>query len=74
MGGDDTVHRGFAERIERAIGSAHEIRFDQIAAVAVVLKLALVQLHVHVRRLEVQRRHLATHIPENLQCAKIDFK
>ena len=47
--------------------SPHEVRLEEVAAVPIVLKLALVQLHRQVRGLEVQGDQLATGIPEDLK-------
>ena len=44
-----------------------EIRSVIVPAVSVVLELALVDLHRQIACLEVQRYHLASSIPEDLQ-------
>ena len=69
LGSDHTIDGRFGERIESSIGSSHEIRFQQITAVAVVLEFALIQLERQIGRLEVQRHHLAAGVPKNLEIA-----
>ncbi len=64
--GDDAVHGRLAEGVEVLVGAAQEVGLEQVAAVAVVLELALVQLHAQVGRLEVERDHLAAGVPEDL--------
>lgn len=65
-GGQDTVDSGFGEGVEGSLGTPHEIRLQQITAVAVVLELALIQLEGQIRSLEVQRHQLTAGIPESL--------
>lgn len=60
------IYWSISEGIEAPVGSAHEVRFEKVATVSVVLELALVQLHRQVRRLEVQGHHLAAGVPEHL--------
>jgi len=64
--GDHSVHGALGEGIEAPISPPHEIRLQQIARGAVVLELALIQLHRQIRGLEVQRHHLAASVPEDL--------
>jgi len=66
-GGDHAVDGRLAERVEVLVGAAQKVGLEQVAAVAVVLELALVQLHAQVRRLEVERHHLAARVPEDLR-------
>ena len=47
--------------------SPHEVGLEEVAAVAVVLELALVQLHREIGGLKVQGDELAARVPENLQ-------
>ena len=54
------------ERVELPVLAAHELWFEEVSAAAVVLELALVELHGQVRRLEVERHHLAAGVPEDL--------
>lgn len=63
---DHAVHWGLGERVELLVVAAHEVGLQQVAAVAVVLELALVQLHREVGRLEVQGYQLAAGVPEDL--------
>ena len=42
---DDAIYRRFGERIERLVLTSHELGLEEVAGVAVVLELALVQLH-----------------------------
>ena len=65
--GDDPVHRRLTKRIKVLVRAAQEVGLEKVAAVPVVLELALIQLHTQVRRLEVERDHLAARIPENLR-------
>lgn len=67
---NDAIYRAFSERIERSVGSSHEIRLQEVPAVAVVLKFALIQLHWQVGSLEVKRYHLATGVPKYLKGTK----
>ncbi|KAI8431912.1 hypothetical protein MSG28_004463 [Choristoneura fumiferana] len=67
LGRNHPVHGGISKGVEAPVRAPHEIRFQQVAAVAVVLELALVQLHRQVRRLEVQGHHLAASVPEHLR-------
>jgi hypothetical protein len=53
----------------QTVAPPHEVGFQQIAAVVVVLKLALIQLHAKVGCLEVQGHHLTAGVPENLRNA-----
>lgn len=48
--GDDPVHDVFGERVKVFVRPPHELWFQQVAAAAVVLKHAHVQLHREVWR------------------------
>ena len=41
LGGDDAVDGGLGERVELPVVPPHEVRLQQVAAVAVVLKFTL---------------------------------
>ena len=73
LGCDDSVDWGLGERVEGLVLHPHELRLEQVAAVAVVLELALVQLHREVGSLEVEGHQLATSVPEDLN-KEIDVK
>lgn len=65
--GDDAVHGGLGERVERPVGPSHELRFQQVPGPQVVLEYAQVQLHGHVQSLVVERHQLAARVPEHLR-------
>ena len=67
LGGNDTIHGRFCKRVESSVGTTHEIGFQQVAAVSVVLKLALIELERQIRCLEVKRHHLGPSIPKHLE-------
>lgn len=64
---NDTIYWRIGEGIETPVGASHEVRFEEISTVSVVLELALVELHRQVGRLEVQGHHLAARVPEHLE-------
>ena len=66
LGCNDPIHRGFRKWIELLVLSPHKVWLEEVTTVAVVLELALVQLHWQVRRLEVKRYQLAARVPEYL--------
>jgi hypothetical protein len=66
-GSNHAINGALGEWVKQTVASPHEVGFQQIAAVIVVLKLALIQLHAKVGCLEVQGHHLTAGVPENLR-------
>lgn len=63
---DDAIHCALSERVQPSILAPHELRFEEVAAAAAVLKGAEVELHGQVQGLVVQRHQLAAGVPEHL--------
>jgi hypothetical protein len=67
LGGNDTVHGCLGERVEGLVKPPHKLWLELPATVAIVLKLALVELHWQIRSLKVQGHQLTSGIPEDLR-------